>query len=396
MMGSVDESTLSLVDSILSYGRNVLKKPKSELRETQVLKPRMAVKPVPRTFMEIATKGSSKLLTSRSTEPNFNVAENSYLLYALLATHRIVSQLCRVSQSKTERLANKLSKLDERLASLKNYKMVNRDLVVKDYKKAKLEQDLNYINVELERELLEINSDASSHGIIGYLRIEKQSQYGSHFCSCKFEETQEWKPLPGFKYSSIELDGRYETLFQAYTDYKLTADMSSRPVGGGQGAVLSIEHLSSIEIIGEPRWLKHKREKFRDMEEMAVELSKSDWKKPLTNQELEDQNKERASIENRKRFFNEQQQNVSYVRKHLEPKEKQLKELTKQLIALGVKTKSTFPNSMTFVQNSNYQGVHAGFKKLKEQIGLTDEDILMSLETIDRIGLVNIPLLYER
>lgn len=394
-MGSVNASTLSLVDSILSHGRNVLKKPKSELRETQVLKPRMAVKPVPRTFMEIATKGHAKLVTSRGVQHNFNVAENSYLLYSLLATHRIVSQLCRVSQSKIERLTNSLNKLDERLANLKDYKTINRDLVVKDYKKAKLEQDVNVINSELQKKLIEINSGPSSQGVMGYLRIQKKSQYGSHFCLYKLAETNEWQPLPGYKFSSINLDGRYQTLFQAYTDYKLTAEMSERPVGG-QGAVLSIEHLSSIEIMSETGWLKQRREKFQNMEKMAVALSQSDWKKRLSPPELEEQNKERASIKNRKAFFSEQQQNVAYVRQHLEPKEKQLKELTKQLIALGIKPKSTFPNSMTFVQNPNYQGVHACFKKLKEQIGLTDEDILLSLETIDKIGLVNIPLLYER
>lgn len=111
---------------------------------------------------------------------------------------------------------------------------------------------------------------------------------------------------------------------------------------------------------------------------------------------MKEQEKERVSIRNRQVFFSNQLQSISQVYEFLTPKEKQLRELIKQIKALGVYPKSSFPNSMTFVQNPSYQAVHGGYKKLKEQIGLTDEDILMSLEKVDSIGLVNIPLLYER
>lgn len=51
---------------------------------------------------------------------------------------------------------------------------------------------------------------------------------------------------------------------------------------------------------------------------------------------------------------------------------------------------------MTFVQNPHYQGIHNGYKILREVTNLTDEELLVSLEEIDSIGLVNMPLLYER
>ena len=48
---------------------------------------------------------------------------------------------------------------------------------------------------------------------------------------------------------------------------------------------------------------------------------------------------------------------------------------------------------MTFVQNPNYQGMHNNYKILRDIIHLQDENLLISLEKID---LVNMPLLYER
>jgi hypothetical protein len=51
---------------------------------------------------------------------------------------------------------------------------------------------------------------------------------------------------------------------------------------------------------------------------------------------------------------------------------------------------------MTFVQNPHYQGIHNGYKILREVTNLADEELLVSLEEIDSIGLVNMPLLYER
>ncbi|MEZ9835369.1 nuclease domain-containing protein [Vibrio breoganii] len=392
--GSVDETTLQLVDSILNAARNVLKQPKSELREIQTLKPRQAVKPVPRTFMEIATKGNSRLFTSRGTNPNFNVSENSYVLYVLMATQRIVSQLCRVSLSKTERFKNDLKKLDERFDSLKDHKVVNRDLVVKDYKRAKREQDVNYINGELAARLSHINSSKPHRGKVLYIRIENENNWDGNFCKVKFNANEEWCSYPGFRYSSIDLNGPYKELFKPHTEYKLLAEFATTEFG--PGVKLTPVYIARIEVINQPRWLQYRKDRFKAMEQMAISLGNSGWKKQLTKQELDEQNKERISIETRKRFYTQHLLNVTYVQEYLGPKEKQLRNLVKGLTSLGIKPKSTFPNSMTFVQNPSYQTVHASYKKFREQVGLTDEDILMALEEVDSIGLVNIPLLYER
>ncbi|MEZ9640416.1 nuclease domain-containing protein [Vibrio cyclitrophicus] len=392
--GSVDETTLKLVDSILRAGRHVLKKPKSELREIQTLKPRKAVKPVPRTFMEIATKGESRQLTSRGVKANFNVAENCYVLYVLMATQRIVSQLCRVSRSKTERLSNNLEKLQQRADSLKDYKEVKRDLVVKDYKVALESVNVEKINLDKAKYLEKLEQYSSSGaGSTGFLKVQKATNNNDgYFCKIKYDENGEWQNLGNSSSMILNLNDKYFPLFEPNSEYLLSAEMTTSWYKNGQTVVFKPIYISKIKVLPSSK-------KIADIEKIkqqAIELKSNGWKRKLSNEELKEQEKERVSIRNRQVFFSNQLQSISQVHEFLTPKEKQLRELIKQIKALGVYPKSSFPNSMTFVQNPSYQAVHGGYKKLKEQIGLTDEDILMSLEKVDSIGLVNIPLLYER
>lgn len=398
VVGSVDDTTLNIVDSVLHYARKVLKNPKSELREIQTLKPRKAVKPVPRTFMELATKGNSRILTSRGVKPNYNVSENSYVLYALMATQRIVSQLCRVSQSKTERLSNNLQKLDLRLDSLKDYKEVNRDLVVKDYKMALNAVNVDNINQFIHQQLVKINGGYfSSEYSVGFLKVQKLTNNGDgYFCELKYNQNEPWGRLEPAQTMIFSLEDTHLPLFKPYSEYRLCARMPVSWYKNNTIAVFKPEYIHSIELLPSTEWVMRAREKTEKMKHQAILLKNNNWQMKLSSDELAEQEKERSTINNRKVFFSKQLQNISHVRDFLAPKEKQLRDLVKQFISLGIKPKSTFPNSMTFVQNPSYQAVHAGYKKLREQVGLTDEDILMSLEKIDSIGLVNIPLLYER
>ncbi len=393
-VGVVDESLLKIVDTALTHAKNILKKPKSELREVQTQKPYKEVKPVPRTFMELVTKGNARSLTSRGSEPNYNVPENGYVLYSLISMQRIVSQLCRVSRSKLERLKNNLQSLEERLVDLKDFKTINRDLVVKDYKKAVAEQNINAINAKLRSDLISVNGCELSQGYEWYIRIVKKNNYGAYFCLFPFDN--DWVSYGGCNSSSINLSEKYQNLFLEYTDYRIVADISYKIVGNGSTAILYLNSLSVIEIFGNPGWLVRKQEKLEKMKQEAILLSKNGWKKFLTRQELDEQAKERSSINNRREYFNKQHKNISYVSTFLTPKEKQLRQIIKQLFSLDIRPLTTFPNSMTFVQNPSYQAIHSSYNKLKNQVGLTDEDVLMSLERIDNIGLVDITVLYER
>ncbi|ELV8629684.1 hypothetical protein QNE64_002304 [Vibrio vulnificus] len=398
-VAAIDQEALSLVASILTNAQTILKKPKVELKEVQALKPAKEVRPVPRTFMEICAKGSRKHLTSRASEPSYNVPENQYVLYVVSSTLSIVKQLVRVAESKTNRFSGAVEKLNERLGSLKDYRSINRDLVVKDLERLKKRFDTEAINDDLADKLAEINANkyfSRNHAAKGYLRLEKTTgSENEWWAKIKPSLHDDWQQFELNGYTIFSPGEHYASLFKPYSDYEMEAIMPP-PSRRGTASILCPEHVFRLTLLSDSRSLQRDRDNFAKLRDQGIVLNENGWKTKLTQEELSEQEKERATIRKRLSYFATEREKVGLVHQVLAPKIKPFQQVEKEWRQCKVKSKSTFPNSMTFVQNPAYQAVHSGFKKLKEQIGLADEDILLSLEKIEAIGLVNMPLLYER
>lgn len=398
-VAAIDKEALSLVASILSNAQTILKKPKVELKEVQTLKPVKEVRPVPRTFMEICTKGSRKHLTSRASEPSYNVPENQYVLYVVSSTLSIVKQLARVAESKKNRFSGAIEKLTERLEGLKDYRTINRDLVVKDLERLRKRFDTEVINDELASQLGKINANKyflPNHAAQGYLRLEKATGSENEWrAKIKPSLHNDWQQFELNGYTIFNSGEHYASLFKPYCDYDMVAVMPP-PARRGKTSVLYPEYISKLTILADSRSLLREKENFSKLREQGIALNENGWKTKLTQEELSEQEKERETIRKRLSYFASEHEKVGMVHQVLAPKIKPFQQVEKEWRQCKVKSKSTFPNSMTFVQNPAYQAVHSGFKKLKEQTGLADEDILLSLEKIEAIGLVNMPLLYER
>ena len=128
----VNEAVIECINHLISNAEKVLDTPKVELREIQTLKPRKAVKPVNRTFMELVSKTNQRFLTSRATTPSYNVSENRYVLFALERSYRIIKQIAILSGNKCKRYSNTAAKLQNQYDSFTDSITVDRDLVVKD------------------------------------------------------------------------------------------------------------------------------------------------------------------------------------------------------------------------------------------------------------------------
>lgn len=402
-VAAVDQRTLSLVASILSNAQTIIKKPKVELKEIQTLKPVKEVRPVSRTFTEIYAKGLRKHLTSRVSEPSYNVPENQYVLYVVSTTLNIVKQLVRVAESKTSRFSGAVEKLNERLGSLKDYRLINRDLVVKDLERLKKRFDTDAINDDLADKLAEINANKYLSPNLAakgyprlYLRLEKATgSENEWWAKIKPSLSADWQQFEQDGYTIFSSVGPYATLFKPYSDYEMEVIIPA-PSRRGKASILCPEYISRLTLLSDSRSLQRDRDNFAKLREQGIALNENNWKKKLTPEELSEQEKERATINKRLSYFVTEREKVEIVHKALKPKIKPFQQVEKEWREYKVKSKSIFPNSMTFVQNPAYQAVHSGFKKLKEQIGLADEDTLLSLDKIEAIGLVNIPLLYER
>lgn len=399
--GGVDEETLRLVSNLLSHAQNITKKPKSELREVQALKSRKLVKPVNRTFMELATKGYSKELTSRATTPSFNVTENRYVLFVLQRLYSILKQLVTISQSKINRFEGMAMKLAERLNDFSGEKAINKDLVRKHLEQIKKAYDLEYLNSQLQDKLsssIQLNTSSLKHSNSWLIKVGEASKYydNTYFLSIRINSNFPWYSSEGSAQQVFIkfVDSSYAELFDKGLEYEIHTDMRE---GANQGnkCFYTLNSLSSIKVVGGEE-LSKRRNKFLKERDKALVLDKQDWIKKLTPRELAEQEREKCSVQTQLTYFQQNKAKVERVYEQLAPKLTQFKSAIRMLEKMGVKPSPTFPNSMTFVQNPDYQAMHSGYKKIRELTNLTDEDLLLSLEKVEEIGLVNMPLLYER
>lgn len=399
--GGVDEETLKLVSNLMSHAQNIIKKPKSELREVQALKPRKLVKPVNRTFMELATKGYSTELTSRATTPSFNVPENRYVLFALQRLHSILKQLVTISQSKVNRFEGMTMKLTERLNDFSGEKTINKDLVRKHLEQIKKTYDLEYLNSQLQDKLassIQLNTSSLERSNSWLIKVGEASKYyaNTYFLSIRINCSLPWYSSDG----SVQqvfikfADSSYAALFEKGLEYEIQTDMYEG-VRQGNKCFYTLNSLSSVKVVGGEE-LSKRQQKFSEELEKALELDKQDWIKKLTPRELAEQEREKRSVQTQLTYFQENKAKVKRVFEQLAPKLTKFKSAIRMLEKMGVRPSPTFPNSMTFVQNPDYQAMHSGYKKIRELTNLTDEDLLLSLEKVEDIGLVNMPLLYER
>ncbi|MCC9385516.1 hypothetical protein LN379_24395, partial [Enterobacter hormaechei subsp. steigerwaltii] len=118
-----------------------------------------------------------------------------------------------------------IEKLNERLDSLKDYRIINRDLVVKDLERLKKRFDTEVINAELSEQLAKINVNLSrSYSEKGYLRLEKATgSENEWWAKIKLSQNDDWQQFEPDGYTIFNSRDHYASLFKAYSDYEIEA-----------------------------------------------------------------------------------------------------------------------------------------------------------------------------
>ena len=397
----IGEDAIDCIAHLVDHAQKVLKNPKVELREIQTLKPRKEVKPVNRTFMELSTKSNQKFLTSRATEPSYNVSENRYVLFALKRCYRIIKQIVILANNKKQRFQHMVEKLQSQHDALKNFIKVDRDLVVSDLKKISLRRDLSFwkqkIDEEIENSHLRLIDSPCEYEyfieIQGYTTKQNTTEINGFFILVW--DGYDWVK-PNSKSGILRFSSKFIELLNILKfGMKLRINGCFIQRETERSVQFELSDIHEIELL-DCKELHKAREVYKNEKDEAASLSANNWLKPLSKNELEEQEKEKVALRNRINFYNESQKLSEFVFEKVEPKFRLLKSIINQMKVLGIKSSSYFPNSMTFVQNPNYQGVHNNYKVLRDVMHLQDENLLISLEEIDEIGLINMPLLYER
>ena len=409
----LDRETLGAITKFIECVDLVLRNPKAELREVQRPKPRREVRPVPRTFMEMAMRGSSRTLASRDYEESMDVPENRYAHHALRKVYQITRALHTVCTSQARSLERSLEGQRQRLSGLSGMRTINRDAVMHDLEDRKkmlldLESTMSGQNSRLA-DLVRRNAASRQWAAheqdfqgrrIGRLLIHAGRRADGlpgrpFFARIRSSDLKPWYEFSdgyatvdaGVFSSAIEEGSEYEAVGDI--DYTITCrnDRSRHNF-----AFLS---LSEFRLTGSDRYEKLVRQ-LEDMRQKIHRLESGGWERALTGDEIEQQKREAASIEKVIDLVVAKQGTLASLGADLQPKLSALRAALTLFEGKKVRPDARFPGSMSYIQNPAYQGLHGAFLKIREGAGVSDDDILLAIDRIDEIGLVNVSMLYER
>jgi hypothetical protein len=405
----LDAATLHAITRFIECVELILKNPKVELREVQRLTPRKDVRPVPRTFMEMSTRGSTRTLTSRAYHESLDLPENRYAHYALRKVYQITKAMCAVVANQARSLERNLKAHRHRLSNFSDVKVINKeavmhDLLDKEQAILELENRMSAQNSHFAQ-LVSLNSEVGQREFSGRripcLRVLLSDRAckipgNPFFAKIRSSETKPWYEFTDGGYATVELGMFRDQVGPGY-EYEISGEIDYTTIPGANRTRHHFELLavSEFRLV---RSQKHEslKQRLSAAQRQIRELESSGWQRPLTWDEAEQQKREVASIERIIGLFMSKQENLAFLSRELAPKLPWLRAALKVFEREKIKLDSRFPNSMTYVQNPAYQGVHGAFSKIKECSGINDEEILLAMDRIEEIGIVNVAMLYER
>jgi len=195
---------------------------------------------------------------------------------------------------------------------------------------------------------------------------------------------------------SFEFDSHiFSEIFQPYSVYKISAYIEKKaPLryrnGNGSTYKRKFIYIQAIELVETKITTKLEQ----SYEEKNV-LEQTNWVRSLNTEERKEQEYEKVALNKRSTSLSSVKNELYSLVDSLKPASMKLKRIKKRLNQSKISVNNHFPGSMTFVQNSHYQGAHKTYKQIIKESGL-DENLFNSLLETENIGIVDIPAVYER
>lgn len=386
-----NQEFLELLDSYLKGLEQVLLKPTMHLNEMQAKKPLRAVKPLPRTFREIAINPTAKMLTSRAFYESYDTPENRYVYYTLTRVLFLVKSLNRISKSQIEIFQQKLLEIDKSIHYYETleYKVVDQN--VYDNEILKLENDL----VELKQSLITNRYNNHQNVVLEWERLQYTIKFGDNYArlSNQFFVTE----LNGIGYRALrsQLKETYLVVgFPNMTPGNLVS-MELKIIGRGNKGDdytskdkrfwrMDFYEITEIDL-----------PQYQRMKDKRQQLVTNGWREALTKEEIEDRDRELKTLRYQKEMIGELMNDLEAFLTKIPVIEKELIHKLSFFKQYKVKQQSHCPNSMVFIQNPSYVTVKSCYQKISQFQGLS-EALLEGLMQVEQIGLVSVPDLYER
>ena len=371
---------------------HIVRRPTSELKEIQDLRPVRLVKPVKKTFMELAVKGNPKSLTSRASKESYDTPDNRYIHFTLKRALYVLNQVAKLGESQGNIYGRAIDAEQQRLQSISTEKKVDSSVFNNEIATIR-----NQIE-ELRSSLSKVWGQRGSGDVVSYsLRLGKEyGREGSGWYFAEYLDGDIFKDkFKTYLVVSFPAGVPTELLF----DYKNRIEISvsgeatkekDSNLNGKLFYRIKFNSVDAISITFHPLFNELDRLKKR-----AVVLEESEWKVPFTAKERKDVEIERSILQKKIGVFSKHRENVRYFCKRLSPTLSRLKGSKRFFEKNKVAVNSHFPNTMVFVQNPNYGSAKSMFATISNISGM-DDGLFKKMLSVDDIGLVNISNLYEK
>lgn len=385
---------LKLIGHFCKSGEAVIENPKKELKEIQALKDYKEIRPVPRTFMEIASKGLRKELTSRDYEESYDVAENRYVHYLLYNISVLVKNLrkslSRINQSGQNALEINQGQIEAFSSSM----TVDKEIFMWEMKD--LEKRLQEKRMSLADSIQKFNPVSIYNpqrvnirfGVKSNPKDDRYEQYAISFNVSPNNENNfnELMIMPALFKDSINVHDVYDLDADVHISV-IQADDGMRFRPFLKRKVLRIHKMELLQSDFH-RKLTEKQEEFQGLEYR-------NWVRELTGDEIQQQNYEKTALQQKNKLLQSMVVANTELMEELSQLDIRLAKLLRRFKEKRVSFQNLFPGSMTFVQNPSYRSNHSVYKKIFETSGINNT-LFQTLLDYEKIGLLDIPTLYER
>ena len=380
------------IKKFIEFTDKILRNPKKELIREYKLQKASEVRPVQKTFIEIATKGiHSKYLTGQGYSESLNVSENRYVF-------ALTNKLITLVRNEINIIDKRLQELDIELKDINtNIKKLSNSLELNEIEidKKSIEDEIDILINQENKILKKAISTQKQRNVENlktiYIYFDKSTEYGNlvqYWGKIKENYNDEWYKIKESNSLQLIFDKIiFINTLKLKCEYKITAyygeDKKINKKNGGKIIKRHFEYISKMQVVNTPQLEKKKT------------LEQNGWKRILTPSEKSEFEYELKALKHKKELIEKQLDETIQVNKLLSPSFSKLKKIKQFFIKHKIKSKYYFSGSMTFIQNPNYQGTHKVYKQIIDKSGLNDE-LFESLEKLDSIGILDIPKVYER
>lgn len=400
MPNILGEDLVRLLHEFVGIAEKISENLVVELKEVVEKKPVRSVKPITKTFIEVASRGYAKQLSSRAFVEMADTSDNRYVHHILSRLLFMIDQLIRMAMTQKfnfKKMANHNSSWRDDLLS-QTQKIIPKKVFFDELDK--LDEKINN-----ERRAISTSVPAGNTNLSRYFSINKSEYYTFQF---------------GKLYGKSETDlfcnkllgKNFKEEYKTYCVVSLPKNLAIQVE-----KLSSDNHLTTIKLNGifsERRDTDSKGIDFHRIEYEYVEsvefpddtvadimrkkipkLEASNWLVALTFNEKEERKKEAQALEKRRSLLDTHVSELDGMLKELNSFSRRLGKVATTFRNRKVGKSARFPNSMTFVRNPGYFLIKSSHEKIKNLSGIED-DIVNSMTVIDEISLVNVSNLYEK